>query len=205
MNFIGSGAVSFIATGMDQDPSCVPHPLSDLELHSAGDLVTDLGDGVFVSAYTTGNIGLGAAMVFNTTEPSSVDLDLGTPHNSFGGPGFGIAGKKGRLFENSESLGNVLIVSADGNATVPNDSAKGGDILFTFTSPTYIDSIGVLDNESGFVMAVTLSDNSVSYYINMNGGNNSFERVSVGKPEVVSMNIQLLGSGAVTSPNGECY
>ena len=202
VNMIGSGAITFITTGVDP---CIANPLFDLEMYNAGDWISTLAGGITVEANMTDTVSPPAPlMVFNTSNPTGGDLDLGSPHKSFGGPGRGKAGKMGNTFQNSESLGNVLIISADGNTTDPNDFAQGGDITFTFDFPTYIDSVAVLDNESGCIVNVTSSDGSWSAYVNTNGGNNSFERMSIGKPAVVSVHIRLLGSGAITALNGEC-
>ena len=90
----------------------------------------------------------GIAMVFNSSNPTGGDLDLGTPHFRavVGGPGVGFAGKPNQLFSNIAAQGNVLIVSEDGNVTEPDDNQFGGTITFDFNPPVDIDSIGLLDN-----------------------------------------------------------
>jgi len=89
---------------------------------AAGDSVADLGDGVFVSAtkrLPNGSFEDGIAMIFDTANPTGDDYDLGAPHQSFGGPGLGKDGKKGKLFENRDPQGFSLIISEDNDASDP--------------------------------------------------------------------------------------
>lgn len=87
----------------------------------------------------------GVAMVFDSSNPSGGDTDLGSPNESFGGPGIGGAGEMGMPFENSQAHGNVLIISEDGNGNDPDDNRNGGFITLDFgSSPRYVDSFGLL-------------------------------------------------------------
>jgi len=63
------------------------------------------------------------------------DPDLGTPNESFGGPGKGKAGEKGSEYENKEPRGMILIISEDDNSNNPDDHGKGGVLQFDFDSP----------------------------------------------------------------------
>lgn len=128
-------------------------PVLDFSAFSAGDLVSALGDGVTVFAMkkTSAMSPLVAtqAMIFDSANPTGGDVDLGTPNQSFGtgGPGIGKAGKKGKLFANSQAHGKVLIISEDNNAVNPDDNQFGGALVFIFDPPRYVDSIGLLDND----------------------------------------------------------
>ena len=51
-------------------------------------------------------------MIFDSSSPSGGDVDLGTPHRDFGGPGIGRAGRAGSPVANSLSRGKVLILSS---------------------------------------------------------------------------------------------
>lgn len=87
----------------------------------------------------------GEAMIFDSQNPTGGDVDLGTPHQSFGGgPGIGRGGRAGARFPNDKARGNVLIVSEDGNAADPDDNQYGGIITFDFASPRRVDSFGLL-------------------------------------------------------------
>ncbi len=44
-------------------------------------------------------------------------------------------------------MGNVLIVSEDGDATDPDDNARGGMLIFNFDRPTRVESLVFLDGE----------------------------------------------------------
>ena len=200
VDFGGSGAI----TNLQFDPpSTCPSSRSILLLDSytAGDTISDFGNGVTVQATKSdsiGNWGTGSAMVFDSSNPSGDDSDLGTPHVSFGGPGIGKAGKSGKLFENRDPQGNVLIVSEDNDASDPDDNQYPSSLVFTFASPIYIDSIGLLDNDDGTTFTIETSDGGSATIANWNGGNNSFESVKVGKPGVVKLTVDLSGSGAIT-------
>jgi len=57
-------------------------------------------------------------MIFDSSHPSGGDFDLGTPNEYYGGPGKGVAGGPGPT-QNDKALGNVVIVSEDGDSTDP--------------------------------------------------------------------------------------
>jgi hypothetical protein len=137
-------------------------------------------------------------MVFDSSNPSGGDSDLGTPNVSFGGPGIGKAGKIGKLFENRDPQGNVLIVSEDNDASDPDDNGYPSKLVFTFASPLFIDWIGLLDNDEGTTFTIETSDGGSTTIANWNGGNNSFESVKVGKPGVTKLTVDLGGSGALS-------
>jgi len=76
------------------------------------------------------------AIVFDSSNPTGGDFDLGTPNETFGGPGVGEGGERGQPFENDRPLGNLLIVGqdlvdADGDGLVddPNDVTSSGNTL----------------------------------------------------------------------------
>ena len=54
-----------------------------------------------------------AAVIFDSANPTGGDDDLGTPNETFGGPGMGPAGEMGMPNENGVALGNLLIVAED--------------------------------------------------------------------------------------------
>lgn len=69
-----------------------------------------------------------AAVIFDSSHPTGGDTDLGTPHESFGGPGVGSGGLAGKPYQNAQALGNVLIVDEDLKGE-PDDAAKGRTYL----------------------------------------------------------------------------
>ena len=123
-------------------------------------------------------------LIFDSQDPSSCDLDLGTPHGDFGGPGVGAGGAMGQPGENSVPLGNLLIIAEniidvsppDGIVDEPDDEAGGGVVHFAFAEPQVIEALTLVDidgNESatielysvdtlvGTAQAACLGDNSV--------------------------------------------
>ena len=68
---------------------------------------------VFVSATNPALGAANAAVVFDSSNPTGDDFDLGTPHESFGGPGVGSAGQMGLATENDRPLQKILIVGED--------------------------------------------------------------------------------------------
>lgn len=98
------------------------------------------------------------AMVYDSACPggcSGQDVDLGSPNECYGGPG--VAGNPnpsdpggpcGSGASNDTALDNVMIISEDNDANDPDDDAGGGEIVWTFDYPVYIDHIELLDLES---------------------------------------------------------
>jgi hypothetical protein len=197
VTFIGSGAISKISF---EKTSCKLSPVADFSKYVAGDVVSDLGNGLTVAAFK--DVGDNAtAMIFDTAAPTGGDIDLGCPNKDFGGPGVGKAGKKGKLFANSVPKGKALIISEDDVASNPDDRGAGGFLVFKFTKPTYIDSIGLLDNDESTLFTVTSKDGGISHFFDSNGGDNSFELVKISKPGVIQLTVVFLGSGAITEIN----
>lgn len=144
-------------------------------------------------------------MIFDSENPTGGDVDLGTPHNDFGGPGIGNGGKSGAAGENANALGKVLIISTNGNSANPNDHAGGGDIIFTFDDPVTALGVDVLDIDNGDDYKVRFYDasNNLIQSNTYNGlGNNAFHSESFNVADVKKMIVRLEGSGAVAKV---CY
>lgn len=67
--------------------------------------------------------GNNAAMAFDSSNPTGDDFDLGTPNDSFGGPGVSADGPQP---SNATELGMVLIISEDLDSSDPDDSYLAG-------------------------------------------------------------------------------
>jgi hypothetical protein len=206
--FMESGAVTDIDCHVSSLPLCADDTVLavDFEDYMTGQVVTSLmGDAIQVSATRHGQSGQvvpGDAMIFNSASPSGGDLDLGTPNESFGGPGVGIGGESGTPYENVWAKQNVLIISEDGDSSDPDDAAQGGVLTFAFKNPTYIQDIGILDHEEGAIVTLTLSDDSATTIDIPKRGNNSFETITIQLLDVVMMTIDFGGSAALTHING---
>jgi hypothetical protein len=90
--------------------------------------------------------------VFDSTNIASNrtgdDPDLGAPNQECmgGGPGFGIGGEPDAAFPNCEPQGNLLIIQNENlDASIPNDSAHGGCLVFDFTQPMNLINFAILD------------------------------------------------------------
>jgi len=104
----------------------------DFEEYEAGDFVSEMSpDGC---AGTIDIFGLNpessapntnAAMIFDSSNPTGGDLDLGSPNQAFGGPG---QSEDGDQPSNDSALGNVLIITENFDTTDPDDSYVEGSL-----------------------------------------------------------------------------
>ena len=174
----------------------------DFEGLPAGTIVSNQFPGVVIEAENRRVSGAGnRAMIFDSSNPSGGDNDLGTPNQDFGGPGIGAGGGLGSDNPNEVALGNILIISEDGDQSDPDDEARGGVFTFTFDNPVRVDHLDLLDidtNEAGgSVVTVATPSGTQSFPIPAQG-NNSFQRVSIGLSDVTSMTVDFVSSGAIT-------
>jgi len=150
----------------------------------------------------------GLGIAFDSANPTGGDFDLGTPNETFGGPGVGGGGEVGQPGQNASALHNVLIsaenfvdANGDGLIDVPDDDAHGAWFDFHFEASTCVASFDLLDVEASEApMDVLLYDDAHTLigHIQAGGlGHNSFEEVPVGVCGVYSVMIDLYGSGAV--------
>lgn len=93
-----------------------------------------------------------AVIVFDSSNPTGGDDDLGTPNADFGGPGVGLGGKWGMPGENAYPLGNLLVIAesvvdanGDGLVDVPDDEASGGCIMIDFHDNVVPVSVTLVD------------------------------------------------------------
>jgi hypothetical protein len=85
-----------------------------------------------------------AAIIFDSANPlpAADDYDLGTPNETFSGPGIGEGGEMGMPYENDTAHGNIAIIAenledgdGDGNIDVPDDATNGDEEFnFDFTA-----------------------------------------------------------------------
>ncbi len=141
-------------------------------------------------------------MIFDSSNPTGGDDDLGTPNETFGGPGIGSGGEAGQPGENAVALGNVLIISEDNDSSDPDDNSGGGTLSFTFAYPVRVDQVGILDIDEGMGGTVTAYD-GVGAKIGIgamsnNLGNNSVQTVPLGVRGVRRLEVYFPGSGAVS-------
>lgn len=126
-------------------------------LNIAGGVVATVSGEKFTRQKGRGVTDVASVMIFDSTNPTGGDFDLGTPNEEFGGPGIGRAGQRGRRYENAEARGNVLIISEDDDSSDPDDNQKGGTMTFQFSSSVVLNSLGLLDNEEGVKLELFLA------------------------------------------------
>ena len=154
----------------------------DFEGLQEGEIVSEVSTGSGVTGDLKGTVdvfgfnpsfgmGTNAAVVYDSDCPpggpadcSGGDTDLGTPNETFGGPGVGTGGEKFMPFENEFPLGNILIVAEDlvdnnppvGLVDDPDDAALRGQqfLEFDFSNikgggTVTVNSVTYVDNDAG--------------------------------------------------------
>jgi len=139
----------------------------------AGTVITDQLEGVTISTDTEFG-----AMVFDTSNPTGGDADLA-----------------------SDTLGNVMIISEDGDSSDADDHAKGGAITLEWDDLVGVMSVGLLDidaPETGGTITLFGEDDGVLEMLEIPSlGENSAQTIDINTMSVASMTIDLAGSGAI--------
>ncbi len=152
-----------------------------------------------------------AAVIFDSANPAIIDLDLGTPHEDFGGPGVGAGGELGSPYQNDTAKGNLLIVAdnlndsnGDGRVDFPNDADLVGErVTFDFSAQ------GAVEIESLFFLDMEVEEplTMIRFYSPSNAliaaivapapGDNGVVRVQYNAQNVRRIEIELNGSAAI--------
>ncbi|HHG85651.1 MAG TPA: T9SS type A sorting domain-containing protein, partial [Bacteroidetes bacterium] len=165
--------------------------------------------GIRVSANNTGG-GPNHAVIFDSSNPSGGDWDLGTPNSDFGGPGLGVGGRLGQPGANNVPLGKLLIVQENytprncgpGNNDYcnPDDEAGGGALIFDFDCPTTIQDVTIVDADDGNPSGAVLTFNGGAAFAQIpNLGNNSTQTVYINQAGVNHMEVVFAGSGGLAA------
>ncbi len=189
----------------DQQFSTTESVVIDFENYTAGDIVSEITftspfENVMVAGITTAHASQNAAMIFDSSNPSGGDFDLGTPNEQYGGPGIGAGGAS-----NDTALSNVLILSEDLDSTDPDDILEiGASFLFDFSAneSVTLNNFDILDIEaSSNATIVSLFDVDLNLLLSkevMSGGDNSKVLVDLeNTSEVAYMEIVMNNSGAI--------
>ncbi|MEK7561003.1 MAG: hypothetical protein AAB539_03555 [Patescibacteria group bacterium] len=161
--------------------------------------------GVGISAFNFNRQHPDIALAFGSASPTGGDVDLGTPHTDFGGPGVGAGGASGAPGENKTLLANVLVVAensaddnGDGLVDVPKSEEQGGKLIFLFDSPTRVNYIDLLDiDEEGAKIELYKNDFGLLAEIPVVAlGDNSYQRVHIDRDGVRELRVILSGDGA---------
>jgi len=169
----------------------------------AGDIVSKIycpdGQGPITVMGLNPDFNDNAAMIFDSSNPTGDDEDLGTPNESFGGPGK--AYNSDPVPSNSLALNNVLIVSEDLDSSDPNDASITGVALwldFSALGLVTLYAMDVLDvNNPAYVQLLDADDNELLKVDLPITGDNGLAMVDLGPTSgVVKMHVVLNGSGA---------
>jgi gliding motility-associated-like protein len=134
------------------------------------------------------------AMIFNSAAPTGDDWDLGTPNSSFGGPGIGSGGNP----SNNQPLGNLLIISEDGDQNDPDDEFSGGELRLNFANPTYVSALTLVDvDRNGYQVRVRHNGSQWTTINVPNMGDNSVQTVNINQTDVNRVRVILCGSGGL--------
>ncbi|MEO1032687.1 MAG: hypothetical protein AAFX55_14840 [Bacteroidota bacterium] len=177
----------------------------DFEAFNAGDIVSEIFivdpfENAQVSGITMAFPNSNAAMIFDSSNPTGGDFDIGTPNEMYGGPGVGNGGAS-----NDTALGNVLILSEDLDADDPDDILEiGASFVFDFSANENVtlNTFDILDiEESNNPTIVNLYDinNTVLFSEEVTpGGDNSKTTVDLqNTSNVAFMEIIMNSSGAI--------
>ncbi|MEL6927253.1 MAG: hypothetical protein AAFO95_01305, partial [Cyanobacteria bacterium J06600_6] len=125
------------------------------------------------------------AMIFDSSNPTGGDSDLGT-----------------------DDLGNVLIISEDGNAANPDDLSSGGTVRFELSGSVFVDSILVdsidlldIDRSGGSIVAFDDDGEILRTVAIPEFGDNSLGQVDIDTADVAYLDVNLAGSGAIAEVN----
>ncbi len=194
----------------------------DFEGFVAGDIVSTVSpsgcDGE-VSVYGTNPIfpGDNVAMVFDSSNPTGEDYDLGTPNQLYGGPGISSDSGDGNEASNDTPMGNVLIISEDLDASDPDDSYVAGskyDFDFSGYGVGYVTMYGFnmidldapgKDDLPTVVKLYDDMDNLLLEKVIPYGPDNAVQWVDLeGTAGVVKMTLELNNSGAIDNIKFTC-
>ncbi|PTX55830.1 CshA-type fibril repeat protein [Litoreibacter ponti] len=156
----------------------MPNVLLTFEDLHAGDIVN--------GQYSSNGVTISSAnphtppMVFDTSHPTGGDHDLAT-----------------------DNLGNVLILSEDGDSSDPDDNAGGGTFIFEFDEPSEVINFMGLDLEEGGTVRLYDETGKLFKTVHIDAtSNNAQQIVDINADNVSRMEIELCGSGAI---DGICY
>jgi len=149
----------------------------DLSGLSAGDIVQQqfIESGVRVSSFNPDN----QVMVFDSDNPTGDDADLGLT-----------------------GVGNILILSEDGDSSDPDDNATGGTFVFEFIGPATVNSLDFVDQGTNTEIRLYDEDGNLISEIDVPAGaDNTLITQAINVAGVFRMEVTLEGGGAVTNLN----
>lgn len=206
------GTIDFDTDGIKEEGDGMPL--------AKGTFITDqyLDDiGMTITGESNHHNRTGSVIIFDSSNPTGGDYDLGTPNQAYGGPGIGNAGtsSQGR---NDVAENNIIILAEnvrdnnnDGRVDGPDDDAAGGTISFNFNTPITIEAVTLvdLDDHANNVITLKFDDGRPDVVISCPQiGNNSRKIVMTKEADgsscdgVTSMSVSFSGSGGIA---GICF
>ncbi|MCC1493308.1 hypothetical protein [Cognatishimia sp. F0-27] len=150
----------------------------DFNAGQSGDVVADQFDGFSVVGQRAGDAADSEndAMLFDTANPTGGDTDLAYA-----------------------SQGNAIIISEDNDSSDADDNAGGGTLHFTFDAVSDVQSVTLLDiEEPGGTIDLFDADGTLISTVAIPAeGDNSATEVAIDATGVATMEVTLVGSGAV--------
>lgn len=142
---------------------------------AAGTIISDQYDDLGLTISTSTEFD---AMLFDTNNPTGEDFDLA-----------------------AADLGNVLIISEDGDISDPDDNAHGGNLTFEWDTSVDITGVDLLDIDEPGSSITFFDDNSheIATLEIPELEDNGFQQLGFDVENVARMDIFLAGSGAVTA------
>ena len=142
---------------------------------AAGTIINDQYDGIGLTISTSSEHD---AMLFDTNNQTGDDSDLA-----------------------ASDLGNVLIISEDGDTSDPDDNAQGGTLSFKWDTSVDITGVDLLDidESGGSITFFDHRDRAMETIEIPELEDNSFQELGLDVESVSRMDILLAGSGAVTA------
>ncbi len=221
--FAGDASAQLAGTGSGRSKIDTPNvafggsiDVIDFENKQTGEKVSQVfsagGLGPVLVEGSTPSLGaVNSAIIFDSSNPTGGDFDLGSPNVDFGGPGMGTGGGLGDPFPNTFALEKILILADnlddfdnDGFIDVPDDAAESNQsVTFDFSAIGLVNirSITVIDFEpsEGLETANFFGPGGV-LLASQNLGNPGDNGVQVSNFSVVGVErlvIEINGSGGI--------
>lgn len=188
---------------------------------TAGDIVAAVSPGgctgeIMVYAENPSYAGQNAAMIFDSNNPTGGDVDLGTPNQQYGGPGFSEDSADGNEASNDTWQNNLLMITEDFDSMDPDDSYVEGSYFMldfsgygngtvTMDSFLMIDLDGESKGEGTFVRLYDKDNNMLLEKEIMPMNDNGKQLIDLeGTAGVVTMVLNLNNSGAIDDISFRC-
>lgn len=197
-----------------EGPTCPAYP--DFDTLSRGTILANQFDGMRIYSLPKDGSDETAesyqsdhpVVIFDTSDPTGGDTDLGTPNQAFGGPGLiGHGGSqddpthpaRSGPYVNDTPLGNIIVINTNSNNSTPNDFGGGGRLVFEFDYPASIDAMRFVDvdnNDSASVRFFDFEGEQIGSAVSPPGpGDNTVVVLEVDQNRVARLEIQFTGSG----------